>query len=312
MCSLIVLYSCSGRIKNYEPYYIPDTGKNADKGVRVTFFGVSTLLFDDGETQILIDGFFSRPSISKTLFTKIKSDTTTINQLVAKHKMNRVQGIFVTHSHYEHAMDVAYVANKTGAKVYGSASTRNIALGGNVPEKQLSLFHLNCEVPVGKFTVQAIPTIHSSNRPLHDEGEGIEAPIQQPVKASKYLEGGSYDFYIKHEGRTIYVKASPNFIAGALDCFSAEVVFIGVGTINKKSKAWRENYYKQTVGKLDPELVIPIHWDNFFRPVSQNLSLLPWFAKGSAKDLDFFIGKTAADSIKFGILQGEKSTVLFK
>ncbi len=28
--------------------------------VTVTWLGVSTLLFDDGETQILIDGFFSR------------------------------------------------------------------------------------------------------------------------------------------------------------------------------------------------------------------------------------------------------------
>ena len=30
--------------------------------VRVTFLGVSTLLFDDGETRIMTDGFFSRPS----------------------------------------------------------------------------------------------------------------------------------------------------------------------------------------------------------------------------------------------------------
>ncbi len=32
--------------------------------VTVTWLGVTTLLFDDGETQILIDGFFSRPSLA--------------------------------------------------------------------------------------------------------------------------------------------------------------------------------------------------------------------------------------------------------
>ena len=31
--------------------------------VTVTWFGVTTLLFDDGDTQLLIDGFFSRPSL---------------------------------------------------------------------------------------------------------------------------------------------------------------------------------------------------------------------------------------------------------
>ena len=35
--------------------------------VTATWLGVTTLLFDDGETQILIDGFFSRPSLADML-----------------------------------------------------------------------------------------------------------------------------------------------------------------------------------------------------------------------------------------------------
>ena len=53
----------SGNINNYKNYFINDTGQLKENQVKVTFFGVSTLLFDDGETQILLDGFFSRPSI---------------------------------------------------------------------------------------------------------------------------------------------------------------------------------------------------------------------------------------------------------
>lgn len=34
---------------------------NKASGLRVTFLGVSTLLFDDGESAILIDRFFARP-----------------------------------------------------------------------------------------------------------------------------------------------------------------------------------------------------------------------------------------------------------
>jgi len=35
--------------------------------VTVTWLGVTTLLFDDSETQILIDGFFSRPTLTEIL-----------------------------------------------------------------------------------------------------------------------------------------------------------------------------------------------------------------------------------------------------
>ena len=49
-------------------------------GVKVTWLGVTTLLFDDDETQILIDGFFSRPSIFDVVLRRpIVSDAATIN-----------------------------------------------------------------------------------------------------------------------------------------------------------------------------------------------------------------------------------------
>ena len=35
----------------------------AGQALTVTWFGVTTLLIDDGVTQILIDGYFSRPSL---------------------------------------------------------------------------------------------------------------------------------------------------------------------------------------------------------------------------------------------------------
>ena len=43
------------------------TGDVPDTAVTATWLGVSTLLFDDGETQILIDGFISRPSLFESL-----------------------------------------------------------------------------------------------------------------------------------------------------------------------------------------------------------------------------------------------------
>ena len=302
----------SGNINSYKDYFINDTGQLKGNQVKVTFFGVSTLLFDDGETQILMDGFFSRPSLLRALLTKIESDTDAIDKLVTDYKMDRVKGIFVTHSHYDHAFDVAYTAKRTGATLYGSVSTLNIGRGGGVKEERLSLFQPNQNVQLGQFTVQVIPSKHSGNNALKDDGVVIEKPLSQPSKIKAYAEGGSFDFYIRHNGKSIYVKPSPNYIEGALDSLKADVVFLGIATVAKQEVPWQDKFYEQTVGKLKPALVVPLHWDDFFHPVSENLVMLPRFANDGPKDFDLFIKKTKTDKIDFKILQGTKSIVLFK
>jgi len=55
---IFVRLSPSGEIRDYAAYYTDDKASPSGHQVKVSFFGVSTLLFDDGETQILIDGFF--------------------------------------------------------------------------------------------------------------------------------------------------------------------------------------------------------------------------------------------------------------
>jgi L-ascorbate metabolism protein UlaG (beta-lactamase superfamily) len=308
---IFVRLSPSGEIKNYSAYYIDENASPKGHQVKVSFFGVSTLLFDDGETQILIDGFFSRPSIRRVLFTRMESDTTRINHMIEKFGMDRVKGIFVTHSHFDHAFDVAYTTRKTGANLYGSESTLNIARGGAVDESRLKLFQPYETITLGRFTVQIIPSKHSPNNGLKDDGVVIEKPLYQPAKMKAYSEGGSFDFYIHHEGNSIYVKPSPNFIEGRLDTLRADVLFLGIATISNQDSLWKEKFYEQNVGKLKPKILIPLHWDNFFQPLSENLVMLPQFVKSSPADFDFMIRKTRADKIDFKILQGGKSILLF-
>ena len=50
----------------------------------VTFLGVSSLLFEDGESAVLTDGFFSRPSLLKVSVRKIGPDVTRIEASLAR------------------------------------------------------------------------------------------------------------------------------------------------------------------------------------------------------------------------------------
>jgi hypothetical protein len=57
---------------------------SAGESVSLIWFGVSTLLLDDGDTQLLIDGFFSRPAVAQILTGRISSDVANINYVMAE------------------------------------------------------------------------------------------------------------------------------------------------------------------------------------------------------------------------------------
>ena len=41
-------------------------------------------------------------------------------------QLDRLKAIFVSHTHYDHVLDAAYIAQKTGADIYGTVSARNV------------------------------------------------------------------------------------------------------------------------------------------------------------------------------------------
>ena len=47
----------------------------------------------------------------------------------------------------------------------------------------------------------------------------------------------------------------------------ADVVFLSIGDAEKLSNEHIRQYWQEAVEKTDAQLVIPIHWDNFFRAV---------------------------------------------
>ena len=102
---------------------LADVAVEPGEFVTVTWLGVTTLLFDDNETQILIDGFFTRASIVDYLFRPIMTDIANVNYSMARFRMNRLAAIIPVHSHFDHAMDVGIVANRSSAVVLGSEST---------------------------------------------------------------------------------------------------------------------------------------------------------------------------------------------
>jgi L-ascorbate metabolism protein UlaG (beta-lactamase superfamily) len=301
-----------GSIEHYRKHFLPERDGDPKNGaVKVTFLGTGTLLFDDGETQVMTDGFFSRPPFLKVIRGKIETDQEVVDRALKRAGVERLKALFVAHSHYDHALDVAHVVDKTGAKLHGSVSTLNIGRGGGLKEAQMQLFEPGKEVRVGRFTVSVLKSKHTP--PIagvnDDLGQVIDKPLKQPASFRDYKEGGSFDILIRHGGNAMLVKPSDNFVEGALDKVRVDVLFLGTAGMGTYKKDFQDAVYDQTVGKVRPRLVVPVHWDSFFDPLSDKLQF-PLVGNVPA-GFDYLIRRLKEDGIAFGIMQGYQSVLLF-
>jgi L-ascorbate metabolism protein UlaG (beta-lactamase superfamily) len=246
-------------------------GDSATDIVTATWLGVTTLLFDDGETQILIDGFFSRPSLGDIVLGRpVSNDAATINYVLDEYHMRRLAAIIPVHSHFDHAMDIGAIANRSSASVIGSSSTVEIARGAGVPDDQITLVEPGQAYEFGKFSVMLVPSTHA---PIGWSGSvpmpgTIDEPLLMPQPVSAWREGGSYMVLIRHPLGDAIVQGTSGFAdtvtaAGEL---SADVLFLGVGGLETLGRDYAEQYWQTLVTSTGVQGVYIMHFDDFTRP----------------------------------------------
>ncbi|KAA0097498.1 MBL fold metallo-hydrolase [Mycolicibacterium sp. P1-18] len=247
----------------------------------VTWAGVATLLVDDGESALMTDGFFTRPSLLAVGTRRIAPSPARIDGCLARLGVERLDAVLPVHTHFDHAMDSAVVAGRTGAKLVGGTSAAQVGRGAGLPDDQIVVAVPGEPMSLGAFDVTLVEGDHCPP----DRFPGvIDAPVVPPVRASAYRCGESWSTLIHHRpsGRRLLVVGSAGFVPGALRGHRADVVHLGVGQLGLQSERYVRDYWDEAVRTVGARRVVLIHWDDFFGPLREPVRALPY----AGDDLD--------------------------
>jgi L-ascorbate metabolism protein UlaG (beta-lactamase superfamily) len=283
-------------LSRYERYRVEPA--DVEPGaLKAAYVGVATLLLSDGRTALMFDGFFSRPSLSTVLFGKVEPDRAVIEESLRRLGVDRLAAVICVHSHYDHCMDSPIVAEITGAELVGSETTAWIARGAGLSEAHIRVVPTPTTIQYGDFTVTLLASRHvplAWNRSL--VGTALDRPLVPPARASDYPEGGSYTVIVEHPDADILVQGSAGFVSGALRGRDVDLVFLGVGALATKDKAYMDAYWRETIETTTPAVIVPIHFEDFTLPVHGMQRSMPRLGDDAAATFKFLESRTGAEN----------------
>lgn len=209
------------------------------------WLGVAGLEFTAGEHVLAIDPFFSRPPLRFLFAGRPQPDSR-----LAAERMPRCDHILVTHAHWDHIMDVPDLIQHTGAAVYGSANTQAILTLHGADPNRVYRIAVGDRLVLGPFDVRVLRSEHPCI-PFF-EPQPLRSSLRLPVRLRDYRMDECFGFGITANGIRLLVSPANGSPSDAL--------FIGLPVaLRAQDELLLESL---------PRLVVPIHWDNPFQPLS--------------------------------------------
>ena len=243
--------------------------------VVLKYLGAAGWEISDGTTVVLIDPYLSRingpppPGVGRPVGDTRRAydwnDAATPDTAAIDAHVSRADFVLVTHTHYDHVLDVPHIALKTSATVIGTESTENVMRAYGVAEKQLITVRGGEDYEFGAFSLKVIPSLHSALNQKHSFSSatapaGMKAPL---TLKQIHPEGGTLIYLIRLQKHQILVFGGMNYIERELTGLEPDVAVIGAGASRKEI----HDYSGRLMRALNyPAIVIPTHWDNFLVP----------------------------------------------
>ena len=257
-------------------------------GLELEWLGVSGYRIAYKGQTLFIDPYLSRvPFRDLVLRRRTLPDPAALDRFGGA--TTEVVGVLVGHTHFDHAVDAPAIARRFDCKAYGSSSLLNLmALHGLAASSVVVEPYRAYEL--GPFVVRFTPSVHSKlllGLAVPYDGE-LTCEHLDSLSPGAYRCGQVWGISIEVAGVTFYHQGSANLIDDAVRERGVDVFLAGVA-----GRSFTREYWQRILPLLDPKVVVPTHYDNFFRPLGQPLEFV---SNVQLSELPNEIGAVSADT----------------
>jgi L-ascorbate metabolism protein UlaG (beta-lactamase superfamily) len=238
-------------------------------GLGIEWLGVSGYrLTYEGKT-LYVDPYFSRVPLSSLIRRRAAlPDPAALDRFLPSE--DEVVGVLVGHTHFDHAVDAPAVARRYGCRAYGSKSLGTLMRLHGLGELAVEVEPYRT-YELGPFEVSFTPSAHSKlllGLAVPYSGE-LTCEHLDSLAPSAYRCGQVWGIRIAVAGITLYHQGSAELLDDAIRDRGVDVFLAGIAGRN-----FTERYWERILPRLDPAVVVPTHYDNFFVPLGDEMELM--------------------------------------
>jgi hypothetical protein len=295
---LAVSLVCCGVAPKLCTTLVPEPSPDRD-AVQVTFLGVGGLIIRWQGSAVMAAPLYSNPTIAEIALSEIHTDRQRIDALM-RQDLSGVRAIFSGHAHYDHLMDVPYVAlHKTkDVDVIGNNAMVKLLEPIKADLGRERLISLESPsppsypVPNTRFRIRSVLSQHSPQMGprlvgwvprllgffIHFpnvtlwRGEDEKPAKELPVRAGTWPAGTTQAFVIElleADGTVafrVYYQDSPTTPPFGYPDRPKSSSTYDLAILCMGGATEYKAFPRDIVGYLAPTYVMGIHWENFFRP----------------------------------------------
>jgi L-ascorbate metabolism protein UlaG (beta-lactamase superfamily) len=230
-------------------------------GGTLRWTGVAGLRLEVDGHGVAFDPFVSRPGLFRTLFRRARPDAGLVQE-----RFSDLDAVFFGHTHYDHAMDLpAVAAASPRATLYGGRDTVELATRLGIPARRLVVVGDGDRVTVGPLVVEAIRSEHGLVPWIRHVDRTAMPRKGVPRTPFRYPRGDVFAWRVEVRDLALHVQGSAGIDDEALARQSPVHALFACLAARKGTS----RYLERLGERLRPRILVPLHHDDFFRPLSE-------------------------------------------
>lgn len=227
-------------------------------GLALQWLGTAGFCLSYEGYHLLIDPYVTRLPIAQVFAGIPRADEAQVRRYVAQ-----ADAVLLTHTHFDHALDVATLCRAYGCPAYGSRSLCSL-LGLHGLSHLARLAEPYRPMSLGPFQVTFVPSRHSKlllGLAVPFAGEFTCDHLDR-LRGWDYRCGDVYGLHIALDGWSCYHQGSAEISEDQVRHRGVDVLLTCIA-----GRGFSKDYVARAVHALQPAVVVAHHHDNFFLPL---------------------------------------------